>query len=141
MKAELKFKKTDYNQTPEVVTYHTDTIDVSGDDLRKLIQSVLGGFTTQTIVGDWVNEFEDESIMSIIDESHTRLFGQTANDYCEDDTNENIDVELDNVIIFGKKTVQLYEWWDANQDSIYDADDIDEKCKELADKIAIEELE
>ena len=141
MKAELKFKKTDYNQTPEVVTYHTDTIDVSGDDLRKLIQSVLGGFTTQTIVGDWVNEFEDESIMSIIDESHTRLFGQTSNDYCEDDANSDIDVELDNVIIFGKKTVQLYEWWDANQDSIYDADDIDEKCKELADKIAVEELE
>lgn len=141
MKAELKFKKTDYNQTPEVVTYHTDTIDVSGDDLRKLIQSVLGGFTTQTIVGDWVNEFEDESIMSIIDESHTRLFGQSSNDYCEDDANSDIDIELDNVIIFGKKTVQLYEWWDANQDSIYDADDIDEKCKELADKIAVEELE
>ena len=39
MKAELKFKRTDNNQTPEVVTYHTDTIDVSGDDLRKLIQS------------------------------------------------------------------------------------------------------
>ena len=79
--------------------------------------------------------------MSIIDESHTRLFGQTSNDYCEDDNNSDIDVELDNVIIFGKKTVQLYEWWDAHQDSIYDADDIDEKCKELADKIAIEELE
>ena len=141
MKAELKFKKTDYNQTPEVVTYHTDTIDVSGDELRKLIQSVLGGYTTQTIVGDWVNECEDESIMSIIDESHTRLFGQTANDYCEDDANSDIDVELDNVIIFGKKTVQLYEWWDAHQDSIYDADDIDEKCKELADQIAVEELE
>lgn len=29
MKAELKFKRTDNNQTPEVVTYHTDTIDVS----------------------------------------------------------------------------------------------------------------
>lgn len=141
MKAELKFKKTDYNQTPEVETYHTDTIDVSGDDLRKLIQSVLGGYTTQTIVGDWVNECEDESIMSIIDESHTRLFGKTANDYYQDDANANIEVELDNVVIFGKKTVQLYEWWDAHQDSIYNADDIDEKCKKLANKIATKELE
>ena len=57
MKAELKFKRTDNNQTPEVVTYHTDTIDVSGDDLRKLIQSVLGGYTTQTIVGRFGAEF------------------------------------------------------------------------------------
>lgn len=40
-----------------------------------------------------------------------------------------------------KKYVQLYEWWDAHQDSIYNADDIDEKCKKLANKIAKKELE
>ena len=141
MKVELKFKKTDYTSKPEVETYHTDTIDISGDELRKLIQCVLNGYTTQTIVGDWVNEFEDESLMSIIDESHTRLFGKTANDYFQDDANSNIELELDNVIIYGKKTVQLYEWWDAHQDSIYNADEIDEKCKKLANKIATKELE
>ena len=79
--------------------------------------------------------------MSIIDESHTRLFGKTANDYYQDDANNGIDIELDNVIIYGKNTVQLYEWWYSHQDSIYDADDIDKMCKKLANKIASKELE
>ena len=79
--------------------------------------------------------------MSIIDKSHTRLFGKTANDYCQDESNEGVDIELDNVVIYGKNTVKLYEWWDAHQDSIYDADDIDEKCHKLANKIATRELE
>lgn len=37
MKAELKFKKTNYNQPPEVVTYHTDDIDEKCKELANKI--------------------------------------------------------------------------------------------------------
>lgn len=141
MKAELIFKKTDWNQTPEVVTLHSDTLDVSGVELRKLIESVLAGYTTQDVVGAWVDEFEDTSLISLVDIAHTKLFGVTAEDWYHDDTKNGIDIELDNVIISGKTTVKLQDVFESRQDEIYDSDAVDEKCKEMADEIATNELE
>lgn len=139
MKVELIFKKTDYNQSPEVITSHTDTMDLSSDEVSKLIESTLLGYTTQVQVGEWIDEMEDESLMSIIDTAHTNLFGATADGFYHDDNNDGIEIELDEVIIYGKKTIKLHDFFTNNEDDFYESD-VEEKCKEYTEELA-EELD
>lgn len=105
MKATLFFKKIDYNQITTknpVCTMHTDTINVTGKRLHKLIKSALCGWSTPVDLGELVNQFEDKKLFSIIDASHKKLFGETSNKFYTNKKNEKVRIELFIITFVGK---------------------------------------
>lgn len=132
MKATLFFNKIDYNQITTknpVCTMHTDTINVTGERLHKLIKSALCGWATPVVLGEWVNQYEDKKLFSIIDASHKKLFGETSNKFYTNDKNEKVLIELHTIAF-----VEKGRNFSINPDSL----DMDNEWQKPYDKINYE---